>query len=468
MRRPLGSLALSVALAVLIAGCSTSANQVSPVPVVANIAPRTGTTEGGTTVTITGANFIGATSVTFGSVAAVSFNIVSATEVTAVSPAQAASTQDVLVTTPGGTSKPVKTVDQFTYTAPVPVVKSIAPSSGTTAGGTIVTIAGTGLVGATKVTFGSVPAATYNVVSDTEITAVSPAQAAGTQYVLVTTAGGTSKPVVSADQFTYSASVPIVTKIAPASGVSAGGTTVTITGGGLTGTTKVTFGTAAAVSYSVVSDTEITAVSPPQPAGTVNVLVTTAGGTSKPAASGDQFTYTTPVPVITKISPTSGPSAGGTTVTITGSGFTGATRVTFGSLAATSFMVVSDTEITAVSPPQTASTRYVAVTTIGKTSKPVASVDQFTYTTPAPVISMISPTSGPSAGGTTVTITGSNLSGATRVVFGGVPATSFAVVSDTEITAVAPAQGHSTRPVTVTTPGGSSQPSSVDQFIYAP
>jgi len=98
----------------------------------------------------------------------------------------------------------------------------------------------------------------------------------------------------------------------------------------------------------------------------------------------------------------------------------------------------------------------------------VASVDQFTYTTPAPVISMISPTSGPSAGGTTVTITGSNLSGATRVVFGGVPATSFAVVSDTEITAVAPAQGHSTRPVTVTTPGGSSQPSSVDQFIYAP
>ena len=175
--------------------------------------------------------------------------------------------------------------------APVPTVRAIAPNSGPTVGGTTVTISGSGFTGTTKVTFGTVAATRFSVVSDTEITAVSPAQTVSMQTIFVTTAGGTSQPVAGADQFTYNASVPTVSGVAPASGPIAGGTTVTITGGGFTGTTKVTFGPVAAISFTVVSDTEITAVSPAQAASTRDIFVTAAGATSTSVPMVDQFTY---------------------------------------------------------------------------------------------------------------------------------------------------------------------------------
>jgi hypothetical protein len=90
-------------------------------------------------------------------------------------------------------------------------------------------------------------------------------------------------------------------------------------------------------------------------------------------------------------------------VTITGSGFTAATKVAFGGVAATSFNVVSDTKITAVSPAQTGA-HHIVVTGPGGTSA-LVSADVFTYKPPAPAITAIAPSSGPPAGGTTVTIT---------------------------------------------------------------
>jgi hypothetical protein len=87
--------------------------------------------------------------------------------------------------------------------------------------------------------------------------------------------------------------VPIVASVTPATGPETGGTTVTIAGSGFTGATAVRFGTADATSYTVVSGTEITATSPAGTAGTVDVRVTTPGGTSI-TNSGDVFTYTGP------------------------------------------------------------------------------------------------------------------------------------------------------------------------------
>ena len=259
---------------------TTSTNAKAPVPTVTGVVPPLGTTAGGTTVTITGTGFTGATKVDFGAVAATRFTVVSDTEITAISPAQAASIQNIHVTTAGGTSEPVVAIDPFTYVSPVSGVTAVAPSSGTTAGGTTVTITGTGFTGATQVDFGAVAATRFTVVSDTEITAVSPAQAAGPRDVLVTTAGGASTPVVPADRFTYDAPVPVVTGIAPTSAALTGGTIVTITGTGFTGAIKVDFGAVPATRFTVVSDTEITAVSPAQSVGTHDVLVTTPGGTS--------------------------------------------------------------------------------------------------------------------------------------------------------------------------------------------
>jgi hypothetical protein len=87
----------------------------SAVPAVTCVSPTTGTTAGGTTVTITGTKFTGATKVVFGAVAAANFSVVSSTKITAVSPAEAAAAHNVYVTTPGGTSAAVAG-DVFTYT----------------------------------------------------------------------------------------------------------------------------------------------------------------------------------------------------------------------------------------------------------------------------------------------------------------------------------------------------------------
>ena len=118
---------------------------------------------------------------------------------------------------------------------------------------------------------------------------------------------------------------------------------MTITGTGFTGTTAVNFGGTAGTSLNVVSDTQITVTSP-SGSGQVDVTVVGPGGTSA-TSSADQFTYLA-APTVTGISPTSGPERAARSVTITGTGFTGATAVNFGGNAGTNLNVVSDTQIT--------------------------------------------------------------------------------------------------------------------------
>ncbi len=139
---------------------------------------------------------------------------------------------------------------------------------------------------------------------------------------------------------------PTVSSILPATGSLAGGNTVTITGTNFLEAQTVTFGGTPATSFTVNTATSITATVPPGSIGTVSVVVTTLVGSSAP---NSLYTYVS-LPVFTSISPSSGPIAGGTAVTITGSGFTGASSVTFAGANAQSYKVVSDTTITAVSP----------------------------------------------------------------------------------------------------------------------
>ena len=169
------------------------------------------------------------------------------------------------------------------------------------------------------------------------------------------------------------------------------------------------------------------------------VLTSFVYGGAPLSATSDQFVVTPAVaaPTVTALSPTSGPAAGGTTVTITGTTLTGATAVDFGTTAATDVTVVNDTTVTAVSPAGTG-TENVTVTTPAGTSA-TSAADEFTFVAAAPAVTAISPTSGPSFGGTTVTITGTAFTGATAVDFGTTAATSFTVVNDTTITAVSPA-----------------------------
>ena len=291
--------------------------------------------------------------------------------------------------------------------APAPTVNSLKPSNGPAAGGNTIAVVGSNFTGATAVSFGSTPATSFSVVSSAQINAVVPA-GSGAVDVTVTTPGGTS-PTVSGDVYKY---VPSVTSVSPTSGPTTGGTTVTINGTGFTGATGVSFGGKAA-SFVVKSSNQISATAPPGAAGTVDIAVTTAGGTSA-TSTNDQYTYVTP-PAVTLVSPSSGPAAGSTSVTITGTNFTGATAVSFGGTAASKYTVTSATSITATSPAGSGAVD-VTVTIPGGGTSATNSSDVFKY---VPSITSVSPASGPTAGGTSVTINGTGFTGATAVSFGG-------------------------------------------------
>ncbi len=425
------------------------------VPTVTSISPNSGPGTGGTAVTITGTNLTGTTAVNFGAAAATGFTVNSATQITATAPAGATGTVDVTVTSAGGTSA-ISAADRYSY-APAPTVTSITPNAGPATGGTMVTLIGTNFGGASAVTFGGTAATAFTVLSATTLTATAPA-GSGTVDVRVTTVGGTSA-TSAADQYTY-LPVPTVTMITPSAGPTIGGTIVVITGSNFIGTTAVTFGSTAATGFTVNSATSITATAPAG-SGTVDVRVSSTGGTSATSAAG-QYSYV-PAPTVTSISPSVGPSSGGTTVIISGTNLGSATAVGFGATAATGYTIISNTQITATAPAGTG-TVDVRVTTPGGNSA-TSAADQYTYV-PAPTVTSISPNSGPVTGGTTVTITGTNLMGTTAVKFGAAAATGFTVNSATQITATAPAGGAGTVDVQVTSLGGSSATSGADQFTY--
>jgi hypothetical protein len=137
--------------------------------------------------------------------------------------------------------------------------------------------------------------------------------------VQVTTAGGTAGDGSVDDIFNYTPVVPTITSVSPNEQGTIGDSTITITGTGFTSDATVNFGSAGAASgVTVLSLTSLTAVSPPAPAGTVDITVTTSGGTSA-VTSADHFTYVTETPTMT-VSPQLGNSPGDT-LTVTGSGF---------------------------------------------------------------------------------------------------------------------------------------------------
>jgi len=166
------------------------------------------------------------------------------------------------------------------------------------------------------------------------------------------------------------------------------------------------------------------------------------------------------LPTVTAFSPTEGPPSGGTRVTITGTNLAGATAVKFGAANATSFKVEFATSISAISPAGAGGVDVTVTTPEGPSA--ASPEDAFSY---LPKVTGVAPNSGPQAGGTTVTITGTNLAGATAVKFGANNATSFKVESATSISAVSPS-GFGVVDVTVTTPGGPSVANPSDQFTY--
>ncbi|MES4901619.1 MULTISPECIES: IPT/TIG domain-containing protein [unclassified Streptomyces] len=411
-------------------------------PVVTGVSPNSG--PAGTPVVISGSGFTGATQVRFGT-ALSSFNVVSDTQINATVPANSGTVR-ITVTTPNGTSTQAV---NFTYaTAPAPTLSSLSPASGPTGGGNSVVLTGTNFTGATQVLFGATAAPAFTVNSATQITATAP-PGTGSVQVTVTTPGGTSNGLT----YTYVAG-PTITSLSPSSGPQAGGNTVTITGTNLATTTSVHFG-AAAAGFTVFSPTQVNAVAPPG-TGTVNVNVTTPGGTS----NNLPYTYSA-IPTVTAVSPAQGPTSGGNSVVVTGTGFTGATQVLFGATAAPAFTVNSATQITATAPPGAPGAAAVNVVTPGGTS----SSGVFYFYVSPPALTSLVPATGPTGGANTVVINGFNLT-LTSAVHVGAASVTFTVLNDNQVSFPAPAGSGSVN-VNVTTPGGTSN-NLVYTYVPAP
>ena len=406
------------------------------------------------------------------STAATAVTVSSATTLTATTPAQSAGPVDVTITTAGGTSTSSSS-DLFTYD-PVPAVTAIAPTEGPVAGGTEVTVTGTGFVaGATTLDFG-VLATPAMCLTTTSCTATAPQEAPGNTQVdgtsfsgsavtspvdvTVITPGGASV-TSAADVFTYYQG-PTVTSVSPSDGSPDGGNEVTVSGTGFSESAVVNVGNVAATDIHVNSTSSITATVPAAAVGTVDVTVTTEWGTSG-TSPADTYTYDG-APTITDVQPQAGPESGGTVVTVLGSGFTSATVVMFGTVEATSLSVVSPTTLMATSPPGQGTVSITITTAGGSDPSPT---DLFTYDIRPSIVS-VSPSSGVMTGGMPITITGAGFTSDTTVRFGSSAATSVTVMSPTVVVATAPAGLVGRVEISVTTPGGTSSSCAADGFTY--
>ena len=409
----------------------------APPPGISAVAPSSGHV--GDDVTIYGTGLASATGVQFNGTEA---PIVSNTNtmLTTVVP-EGATSGPLLVHAPTG-DLVAPTTFEVLHT---PEILSFSPTQGIV--GSVVAILGRELSGVTQVTFGSAPAASFNIVSSTEVDATVSAGAATGPITLYNSFGWTS----SAGTFTVLRPAPVITAVTPTSGRV--GTPVVLTGQYLAHTTRVAFYGDLSTAFTIVSDNEIhTAV--PAVAQTGPITVANVDG----ATTTPTFQVIRTPPVISSVTPAS--ARRGETVTIFGQYFASLLRVAFGGTGNAPFTIVSDNEVTATLDAQATSGPIVMVNSDGSTS----SGFNFSVVLYPPVITSATPAAGKI--GTPVTILGSRFTGTTRVAFSPASNASFTVASDTEIDAIVDAAAAS-GPISVTN-GDGTTPSSFNFTVLPP
>ena len=329
---------------------------------------------------------------------------------------------------------------QGSSTFSTPTILSFTPDSG--AVGSLVTISGTGFNSVQYVRFNGV-SATYSVPDSSTILATVPAGAT-TGTISISTPGG----IAVSDSIFHVIPPPVISSFSPSSGPV--GSTVILNGVNFNGAFAVTLN-GSPVSFSVINSNQVSVLIGASSSSGVFEIATPGGS----AVSAGVFTVIPP-PAITSFSPTSGPI--GTQVIIQGSGFTGATIVSFNGTTA-SFLVNNNTQITTTVPAGATSGPISIVTPGGS----VNSASPFTVI-PPPIITSFTPGSGPVT--TTVNIFGNHFNGCTSVKFNGTNG-SFTVISNGQLNATVPS-GATTGYITITTPGGTATSTSVFSVTTPP
>ena len=251
-----------------------------------------------------------------------------------------------------------------------------------------------------------------------------------------------------------------ISSVTPAAGVVSGGQTVTVAGSGFQAGMAVTIG-GTAVTPMGVSATSFTFTTPAEPAGLVQVLVTTSFGPSALTAA-DRYTYGT-LPVITLVAPAAGLVTGGQTVTVTGSGFVAGMTATIGGTAVTPSGITASS-FTFTTPPEQAGTVQVQVTNLlGRSGFTPA--DDYAYGT-LPVLSSVTPSGGPLSGGQVVTVTGSGFVAGMTVTIGGMTVTQSGITASS-FSFTTPAGPAGYAQIQVTTVQGMSAQTPASGYIYS-
>lgn len=238
-------------------------------------------------------------------------------------------------------------------------------------------------------------------------------------------------------KFNTNASLSI-NSILPASGSTTGNTLVDIYGTGFQAGVTVTIGGSSCTGLVLVDSTKLTCLTPAHAAGGTNVVVMNPGATE---VAGNNFYTYTGAPFLDYISPPGGPTTGGTVIYITGTGFINGATVNISGIPCLNPSVTNSTTMTCVSPANTPGTYSLNVINPDNQSSSSAN---YVYSV-APTIVNVSPSGGSVTGGTTLTITGTNLLNTLSVKLGSsLNCGSLVVVSPTSLTCVTPSAGAAT------------------------
>jgi len=351
-----------------------------------------------------------------------------------------------------------------TCALPAPSVTEVSPSSGPPAGGTKLTVLGIGFQRGATLAINGIPALDVTVVDSSTITARTP-ESTVFYPVDVSVTNPDGQADVLDNVFTYEEpQVERISEIVPDTGAASGGEAVVIKGRDFVDGTVVSFNGRAATEVEVLNPTTIRVVIPAGPVGPVPVNVRNPGEDAVTVTGA--FAYVDRAPrIVESVRPRKGPAAGGTRITIIGSGFESGASVDIGGNAAQKVDIVSSTRITARTPAGDIGTADVAVR---NPDVPAAILpDAFTYVE-APTITAVSPKRGPQAGGTRVTITGTGFAEDAVVTIGDVTVTDARVIDESTIRLVTPAAAEPIAvAITVTNPG---QPTATLRraFTYRP
>ncbi len=402
-----------------------------------SLTPAQGHASGGEPVSLNGHGFVDGVQVVFGSAPLdpASVYVVDEATIQITTPPHETGLVDVTVVLPGTVPQAATLAKAFLYFNDVLVTK-VDPPQGPTAGGTAISIHGTGFAGNCQVLVGGKQALNVQIVADDTVTAITPPGAFGAVPVHVINERGTG---LLKKGFFYTAA-PTVTSVAPASGPTSGGTQAIVYGTGFSSDVDLQIGSGKATVISVTGSTQAHISTPPGAAGKADVIATTPYGTGTQLGgyvySDDKGQAATQ---ILSIAPPSGPLAGGNTVALIATGLVAKSdsTVLFGQKLAEIVSVDAVAHTALVKVPAGSSVGAVDVTLMTSKGSDKAT-GGYTYSDVL-TVNGIAPSAGPSEGGTKVIIHGSGFAkGSVNVKIGALAASAVAVVSDSEIQAITP------------------------------